>query len=126
MTIVFRGLLRRIGIVLLAAAFLGGAFPRLAITPAEAAPSAGVGIHAHHAVIPEAMVHCHDMPATPAKAVPGCQHGSECLICAAIDLTGVVQVAAIHQWVRLTFGLAYSLLSGMTPLPELFPPIQQS
>src|SRR5450759_4103125 len=110
--------LRRAGFVLIAIAFFCGGLPWVAAAAPAAAPA----------------VLMHDMdcghaapdPAAPSPKAPVCQHANDCLVCVAVVLpTGVRPVLAL-RWTRLTFQPATLRLSGVTPQPELSPPIRRS
>jgi hypothetical protein len=117
------GWLKRIGLILVALAFLGGGMPgrlmfNFAVAPA-AAMSPGMG-GAHAITHPER--DCGE----PGTKAPACQHAGDCLACLAFDVpVRVGPVAALH-WTRLAFHPSTPALSGVSPPLELFPPIRQS
>jgi hypothetical protein len=125
-TSVDRGLLRRIGVILLAIVFLAGGFSRMTVPPALSATAAGINVHPHHFLSSEGSDCAHAMPAAPVKTVPACQHGIDCLSCAAIDIARDVNLVPAQRWLRVSFGHASPRLSGVTQRPELFPPIPRS
>jgi hypothetical protein len=112
-------LFRRIGVLLLAIAFLGGGLPGLAMATVGPAAAMASHMHAMH-VAPAADHH-------PRKAAPDCQHSNDCLACAAFDIPAtILAVAAVH-WIELSYRPGEPRLAqGMMPPPELFPPIRQS
>ncbi len=117
---------RRIVSVLLAIAFLGGGIPSMAAAAVVAAKMSSTIAPAHYAHEHHAAGGEHSQPAVPDNSVPTCRHGSDCLICGAVDLPGSTQSIRTHDGVRVVFGFAHIALRGLTPQPELFPPIVQS
>lgn len=116
----FRGLLKRLGIILLAIAFLGGGLAP--VMPANAAvptPAMSVQDHTMHA---HAMAHPGTPCPTPAGKATPCPHPRDCLACVAFDLVVVPPVAVPLRWTRLAFTASTVRLSGATLDPELLPP----
>ncbi len=104
------GLLRRIAVILLAAAFLSGGVPVI-VAPAQAA--------AHH--------DCLDCPdddsQSPAPQLPVCAHGIDCLACVAVDLPATLHPFVVLHWTVADYQQTTTLKLGVTTRPELFPPI---
>jgi len=126
------GLLKRIGVILLAFAFLGGGLPHMAMFSAAMASTAAASTavldqHAHHehniAAAASQSVADHD---PSGKTIPACQHTNDCLACVALDLPARVRLFTALHWSRLTYQPDNFRLTGMTLRPELSPPIRQS
>jgi hypothetical protein len=119
------GLLRRIGLILVAVAFLSGGMPRMAMFDFALAPAA-MNLHAEHTHVAHTAAHHDGDCGAPAKKAPGCHHPDDCLACVALAVpVGVRLVAALH-WTHLAYHVSAPRLSGVTTPPELFPPIRQS
>ena len=114
--------LKRLATVLLAVAFLAGGLPRTVIVAAAAPPESGRLVDAHP-------MHCAPSapdPAIPAGSVPGCQHLNDCLACIAFDIPAGVRSPVPQRWVHFTYGSVTRQLTGVSPRPELTPPIRRS
>ena len=116
----FRGLLKRLGIILLAIAFLGGGLaPVMPANAAVSPPAMSAHDHTLHA-------HATAHPATPCPAPAGkatpCQHPGDCLACVAFDLVVVPPIAVPLRWTRLAFPATAARLSGVPLDPERLPP----
>jgi hypothetical protein len=126
------GLLTRVGLILLALAFLGGAMPRVVVPVLAFAPVAAGSPHAqaghdHAAHGPQAAADLGDACAPDGKPVPAaCTHANECLACFAADVPVVARHAVTLHWRRVAFLPAAEPLHGVTTPPELFPPIRLS
>jgi hypothetical protein len=119
------GLLKRIGLILVAIAFLSGGLPRMSMFRAAAAPAPTMSLHAHDMHSAQAAHHDDDCAAL-GKKTPACQHPDDCLACVLFDLPAKVRPAAALRWTRLVFQPSTPSPSGVTLSPELFPPIRQS
>jgi hypothetical protein len=119
------GLLKRVGLIVLAIAFLGGGLPHGAIFTAASASAGAVIPHTHalHMVHGGSHTRTGNMPDTRAT---DCQHNTDCVSCVAIDLPTGHRLAAALTWRLITFKPGTPPLSGLKPAPELFPPIRQS
>ncbi len=117
------GLLRRLGLILLAIAFLGGGLPRVAMFSVAAASTTVTTRHLHHGHATSPIAAACD---PSGKTMPACQHGTDCLACTALDLPASARPVTTLRWIRLTYPPQTARLSGMTLRPELSPPIRQS
>jgi hypothetical protein len=120
------GLLKRIGLILVAIAFLSGGLPRMSMFSAGSASAVMTSLHAHDMHSAQAAAHPDGDCASPGKKAPACQHPDDCLACVLFDLPAKVRPAAAMSWTRLVFQPSTPSPSGVTPPPELFPPIRQS
>jgi hypothetical protein len=116
------GLLRRVGLIVLAFAFLGGSLPHGAVF-IDAAASAGTVVQHMYATHPDNDVRADD---TPGTTTTNCQHDNDCLGCIAIDLRAGHRPGVALSWTLVTFRPGTAPLTGLQPAPELFPPIRQS
>lgn len=129
-----KGRCRRLGLFLLAVAFLVGGLLGTANGPADHHDHAGpahVQAMAVQAMAAQAMgVHAMADPAplqTPAQGkASDCRHGGDCLLCAAVLIPVTPGPIARLQPEAVTFRPMVTRLSGVSTRPELFPPIRQA
>ena len=115
------GLVKRVATILLAIAFLTGGLPRGVVAAMPATPGAG-GLMIMHTA------HCAPSapdPAIPTRSTPALQHLNDCLACIAIDIPAGVGLPVPTRWFHFVYGSATLQLIGVSPSPELSPPIRR-
>jgi hypothetical protein len=120
------GLLKRIGLIVLAIAFLWAGFPRMALANAAATSTGVMTPHMHPGHVAHATSRTAPDCDPSGKSMPGCQHANDCLACVALDLPTGARLATALGWISLTYQPETSRLFGLTLRPELSPPIRQS
>jgi hypothetical protein len=121
-----KGLLRRLGIILLAIAFLGGGLAPIESSAAVLQSNAMSGLcqhdHAMHAGNAPATGHPDTNCPDPGGKAANCH----CLACAVVGLAATHQFAVPLRWTRLAYQTTAARLSGEMPGPELLPPRSRS